>query len=70
MEETNSEEDFEERTEERDHHEREEEGEGMIDMDREGVNKKECREKGTPAHLPAEAAIALPRLRFNRPFSG
>jgi hypothetical protein len=35
---TNSEEDF-ERTEERDHQGREEEGEGMIDMDREGVNK-------------------------------
>lgn len=38
-EDTNSEEDFEERTEARDHHGREEEGAGATDMDREGVNK-------------------------------
>lgn len=36
-EETNSEDDF-ARTDERDHHEREDEGVGTIDMDREGVN--------------------------------
>jgi hypothetical protein len=45
-EDTNSEEDFEERIEERDHHEREEEGAGAIDMDREGVNGRSGREKG------------------------